>query len=266
MSEATLSLWQKRRPNSLFYFPLGYGALQTFSVGLSSLSLLLPSLHPRAQEAYAGILFKFIVCSIGLGFLPLLRLKVFWRIVLPLASSAFSLQLLLLTHGPPHPLFHFQQSAYAVIWWLTTSSVGAVTVRAFLDYLATYISKYPKAPGSHRGAEGNGDGCAPLLCTSLRAAPRSQGVYLCWRYSRKRLYVSMYRVSFKPAWAFSRGCRLSDSQRQSEDCKRARMCSLRQKQSDDCSPSLCSKGTAPRTRKGTDPRTALSQVHPQCTC
>ena len=33
----------------------------------------------------------------------------------------------------------------------------------FIEYLATLLLKFVSAPGSHRGAEGDGDGCASTL-------------------------------------------------------------------------------------------------------
>ena len=65
----------------------------------------------------------------------------------------------------------------------TDGHVSFATIRAFMKYTDTDASKYVKTPGSHRGAEGDRDGCAFLLPSSLRLLTEDNGTRLCGRFT-----------------------------------------------------------------------------------
>ena len=50
----------------------------------------------------------------------------------------------------------------------TSIRIHFTTIRAFIKYTDTDALKYVRTPGSHRGAEGDGDGSASSLPSSLR--------------------------------------------------------------------------------------------------
>ena len=69
------------------------------------------------------------------------------------------------------PWLHSIFAAYGprlFFFWYPVAGGLCRRLRALMDYVATVSLKYKRAPDSHRGAEGDGDGCASLLCMTLR--------------------------------------------------------------------------------------------------